>query len=512
MRINTPVTQHEYVLDKNTVLMSTTDIHSHITYTNSAFIEASGYTQDELTGQPHNIMRHPDMPQEAFRDMWNTLRQGECWVGTVKNRRKDGDHYWVRANMSPLYKGNQLFGYMSVRYTPLPEEVRQAERLYGQLSSKDGHGKKLHKGVVVRRGVLSFLSLFKKISVQSRMRIALAGALLMSLAGSLTNCSPWVLPGTMVVAFLLADWFLRRQISRPVGMVLRHLQDIATGKEPGSPRLDRVDEIGMMLRNVNQVGIRLYSLVNDTDVQIREMLVAGSQLAAGAEDLNARTTETLANLQHTAQATEQLMAAVRQSADTAAETVKLAASADDSAGKGEAAMKETSVMMTSISQASAKIVDIISVIDNIAFQTNILALNAAVEAARAGTHGRGFAVVASEVRKLAQHSASAAAEIKALIVSTVDTVASGEKTVEIASGHIEHIRAEVSRVSSMINEIHHTTEEQTAALTLINRSVEQVELMAQDNSAMVAQSASSTRDLMSRSTRLQDAVSTYGLK
>lgn len=511
MRINTPVTQHEYVLDKNIVLMSTTDINSYITYTNSAFIEASGYTQDELTGQPHNIMRHPDMPQEAFRDMWNTLRQGECWVGTVKNRRKDGDHYWVRANMSPLYKGNQLFGYMSVRYTPQPEEVKQAERLYGQLNG-GGHGQKLHKGVVVRRGLLSFLSLLKKISVQSRMRIALAGALLMSQAGSLTDYSPWVLPGTMVAAFLLADWFLRRQISRPVGMVLRHLQDIASGKEPGSPRLDRVDEIGMMLRNVNQVGIRLYSLVNDTDVQIREMSVAGSQLAAGAEELNARTTETLANLQHTAQATEQLMAAVRQSADTAAETVKLAASADDSAVKGEAAMGETKVMMKSISQASEKIVDIISVIDNIAFQTNILALNAAVEAARAGTHGRGFAVVASEVRKLAQHSASAAAEIKGLIVATVDTVAAGEKTVEIASGHIESIRTEVTRVSSMINEIHHTTEEQTAALTLINRSVEQVELMAQDNSAMVAQSASSTRDLMSRSTRLQDAVSTYGLK
>ncbi|WP_395306089.1 methyl-accepting chemotaxis protein [Enterobacter sp. ECC-019] len=273
-----------------------------------------------------------------------------------------------------------------------------------------------------------------------------------------------------------------------------------------------VKPIAIQLRNVNQVGIRLYSLVNDTDVQIREMSVAGSQLAAGAEELNARTTDTLANLQHTAQATEQLMAAVRQSADTAADTVKLAASADDSAVKGEAAMKETQAMMKSISHASEKIVDIISVIDNIAFQTNILALNAAVEAARAGTHGRGFAVVASEVRTLAQNSASAAAEIKGLIVATVDTVASGEKTVENASGHIESIRTEVTRVSSMIKEIHHTTEEQTAALTLINRSIEQIELMAQDNSVMVAESASSTRDLMSRSTRLQDAVTTYGLK
>ncbi|MEG9732284.1 PAS domain-containing protein, partial [Enterobacter asburiae] len=89
MRINSPVTQNEYVLDKNIVLMSTTDIHSHIVYTNSAFIEASGYTQEELSGQPHNIMRHPDMPEEAFRDMWNTLKQGECWAGTVKNRRKE---------------------------------------------------------------------------------------------------------------------------------------------------------------------------------------------------------------------------------------------------------------------------------------------------------------------------------------------------------------------------------------------------------------------------------------
>lgn len=136
MRVNAPITQQEYLLDDGTTLMSTTDVKSHITYANSAFIRVSGFDEHELMGTPHNVVRHPDMPVEAFADMWYTLQQGDSWTGLVKNRRKNGDHYWVRANVTPVYHHNQLAGYISVRNTPKAEEIQAAEPLYEAVQSK----------------------------------------------------------------------------------------------------------------------------------------------------------------------------------------------------------------------------------------------------------------------------------------------------------------------------------------------------------------------------------------
>lgn len=133
MRTNLPVTQQEYVFDDNATLMTTTDISSHITYANDAFIEASGFSPEEISGQPHNMVRHPDMPPEAFADMWATLKQGEPWTGLVKNRRKNGDHYWVRANAIPVVRDGKVQGFMSVRTKPGKQEVRETEKLYREF-------------------------------------------------------------------------------------------------------------------------------------------------------------------------------------------------------------------------------------------------------------------------------------------------------------------------------------------------------------------------------------------
>lgn len=136
MRINNPVTQHEYLLPDDATLMSTTDTQSYITYANSAFIDSSGFSEADLMGQPHNHIRHPDMPPEAFADLWFTLKQGESWTGLVKNRRKNGDHYWVRANVTPVYRHDALTGYISVRNVPTREEVQAAEQLYQAVNEK----------------------------------------------------------------------------------------------------------------------------------------------------------------------------------------------------------------------------------------------------------------------------------------------------------------------------------------------------------------------------------------
>ena len=510
MRVNMPVTQREYQLDPGTTLMSTTDVNSRIIYANSAFIHVSGFSEDELIFKPHNLVRHPDMPAEAFADMWFTLQQGESWTGLVKNRRKNGDHYWVRANVTPVYHHDKLTGYISVRNKPDKQEINVAETFYKNVKNKNIRSHAFYKGLVVRTGLFSFLSALQKMSVSWRLRLPLFitgfSSLLFSLAG--LNWL-WAAVATFIV-FLAADLFLQVQIRNPLKTILKQAQQLVSGKKADSVHLNRVDEIGLLMRSVNQFGLNLHSLVEDVGAQVGGMADISDLMAKNSTALSARTEETAANLQQTAAAIEQITGAVEQSADTVVQASKLADSATTVAQKGGKIMQETIGMMQSISHASSKVVDIISVIDGIAFQTNILALNAAVEAARAGTEGRGFAVVAAEVRVLAQRSATAAKEIKTLIEANMHSVETGGKMVENAGKQISKIISEVVQMSGLIKEISHATHEQTSALALINTSLAQIETMTQNNADMVAQSSESSETLNWQATRLRSAIDVYG--
>jgi aerotaxis receptor len=172
MRANLPVTQQEFPYPDGVTLMSITDTSSHITYANASFIRVSGYGDEELIGQPHNVVRHPDMPVEAFADMWATLKGGDTWTGFVKNRRKDGDHYWVRANVTPMVRDGQVTGYMSVRTRPSEREIASAEALYASVREGRAKGIAFHKGIVVRAGLLAWMSWFKVMPLDMRLTIA----------------------------------------------------------------------------------------------------------------------------------------------------------------------------------------------------------------------------------------------------------------------------------------------------------------------------------------------------
>ncbi|MCG8707336.1 PAS domain-containing protein [Brenneria sp. 4F2] len=510
MKLNTPVTQQEYLLDIDTILMSTTDTNSYLTYANSAFIDVSGFSESELINQPHNIVRHPDMPPEAFADMWFTLKQGDSWTGLVKNRRHNGDHYWVRANVTPVYHQNKLTGYISVRNTPSADEIKSAEPLYAAMNKKQAGKRKLYKGLVIRTGLFSPLSILQKLSVRWRLRLAVLTAGIIPALLALGGVHPIGLTAMTLLLILLMDGFLQQQIARPLKIILRQAQDVVSGRKGQAVRLNRVDEIGLLLRAVNQFGLNLHSLVDDVGTQVKGMTEVSHKLAENNIALNTRTEETSANLQQTAAAIEQITAAVQQSSETATQATQMAETASRTTIKGGEIMKETIGMMDFISKASHKIVDIIGVIDSIAFQTNILALNASVEAARAGVQGKGFAVVAAEVRNLAQHSASAAKEIKVLIDDNVKNVKSGEAMVENAGKHIGEIVDEVLQVSKMINEISHAAHEQTSALGLINTSIAHIEEMTQHNTDMVAQSTDTAEGLNNQAKRLNSAINVYG--
>ncbi len=513
MRNNQPVTQHEYEIPEDATLMSTTRADGTITYANATFVQVSGFTPEELVGAPHNVVRHPDMPREAFADMWATIQGGEPWMALVKNRRKNGDHYWVRANAVPLMRNGQPQGYMSVRTRPTREEIDGAEALYADLREGRAGGRQLYKGIVIRTGLGRLGSLLKTMSTRTRMYAPLA-ALVPVVAGGAWACGvgglalAGVAAITAVATGLVAAW-LEVQIAQPLHAVHRRALRVATGEGRNGPAITRVDEIGMTLRTIDQLGLMFRWLVDDVSEQVLNVQRASSEIAQGNNDLSARTEQAASAVQQTASSMAQMTATVSNNATTASQANQLAVSASDAASRGGHAVGEIVGTMNEITDSSRRIADIIGVIDGIAFQTNILALNAAVEAARAGEQGRGFAVVAGEVRALAQRSANAAKEIKTLIENSVDRVASGARRVDDAGRTMDDLVVQVKRVADLIADISASTAEQSTGVEQVDRAVVELDNITQQNAALVEQSAAASESLRQQATSLVDAVGVF---
>ena len=498
----TYVTQNEYPLDDDTTLMSTTDAHSYITHANDTFVQVSGYQLDELTGQPHNMVRHPDMPKAAFADMWYTLQQGEPWSGIVKNRRKNGDHYWVRANAVPMVRRGQVTGYMSIRTRATAEEIAAVEPLYRALN--DGRCKKrIHKGLVVGKGWLGKLPAMPlRWRVRSVMAVLFAG-----LAATLAATSAGWLPlAAAAVVMLMGTLLFEQQIVRPIENVARQALKVATGERNSVQHLNRSDELGLTLRAVGQLGLMCRWLINDVSSQVVSVRDGSDRLAQGNEDLNDRTRQTVANVQQTVATMNQMAASVQSNSETAAEVDKLSVAASSAATKGGNAMQTVVKTMDDIADSTQRIGSITSLINDIAFQTNILALNAAVEAARAGEQGKGFAVVAGEVRHLASRSASAANDIRKLIDASASKVQSGSEQVHAAGRTMDDIVVQVKNVTQLIAQISHATSEQATGLSELTRAVAELDSITQKNADLVEESARISAMVKHRAGRLKDAV------
>jgi aerotaxis receptor len=513
VRNNQPVTRSEFDYADDATLMSVTDTQSHISYANAAFVSVSGFEREEIVGQPHNIVRHPDMPKEAFADMWATLKGGESWSALVKNRRRNGDHYWVRANATPVRRNGQLVGYMSVRTKPTRSDVQAAETLYRDLREGTPRGRALHKGLLVRTGVHAWRSWLQTMSVRWRIRwcsvVSVACIVGICAAAGLSTSALGIVTAAAVLASLASDLWLQSQVASPLATVLRVALKAAEGNPERNVTLDRVDEIGMLLRAVNQSALNLRSLLDDVSEQAKAVHAGTAEMATGNNDLSLRTEQTASSLQETAASMEQFGATVRQNADSARQADQLAAAAAAIANKGGEVVEQVVQTMKGIHESSSRIADIIGVIDGIAFQTNILALNAAVEAARAGEVGRGFAVVASEVRSLAGRSADAAKEIKSLIGASVERVAQGTVLVDQAGTTMGELVASMKRVTDIVAEISAASAQQSAGVAQVGEAVSQMDHATQQNAALVEQSAAAAENLKQQAQRLLDAVAAF---
>jgi aerotaxis receptor len=515
MRNNQPVTQREYPFPDGVTLMSTTDTQSYIRYANEAFVEVSGYSREEILGQPHNMVRHPDMPVEAFADMWATLKNNESWTALVKNRRKNGDHYWVRANATPVERNGQVTGYMSVRTKPGSEEVAAAEELYRRFREGRAQGLAFHKGIVVRTGLMAWTSWLQVMPMRWRVRLSVSLGLGVSLLATwLAGASGAVLGATaggLVAAALLLIFLLQSQLVTPLERILVQAQKVASGQPAQDLHFNRVDEIGMLMRAVSQAGFNLRALVDDVAARSQVVASASQQMASGNLDLSAPTESQASALEETAASMEELSSTVKQNADNARQANQLAQSASTVAVKGGEVVAQVVDTMKGINDSSKKIADIISVIDGIAFQTNILALNAAVEAARAGEQGRGFAVVAGEVRNLASRSAEAAKEIKTLITDSVSRVEQGSALADQAGNTMNDIVSGIRRVTDIMGEISAASAEQSAGVSQVGEAVTQMDQATQQNAALVEEMAAAASSLKSQAQELVQAVAVFKL-
>jgi aerotaxis receptor len=454
VKTNMPVTQKEVFLEPGKPIVTKTDLKGRITYANESFVAISGFNRNELIGESHNAVRHPDMPPEAFEDMWTTIKAGQPWRGLVKNRAKNGDHYWVEAFVTPMTLDGRTVGYQSVRNIPKRDDVASAEALYRAVRDKSIAFPKTPR-YKERLGLAARVWL----SAGSSSLLAIGGAALGGLWGML-------MAGLAALTALGGAWYLSSGVVSRLNSLQAAMVALDEGKlatridAPKGPLRELFVGLEVMRIHLRAMFADVLVSASEVDERSKELdsamraLVISTgaqgenvmQVAAAMEEMSVSINEVSSN-------TDRSLEAVRRTETSAHDAMQTMEAGIASSHRVVGVVTQSQTRISEVNASVEKISAVSQVINDIAEQTNLLALNAAIEAARAGEQGRGFAVVADEVRKLAERTRTSTKDIALAVTDIIQLASSAVDTMSATAGEVARSTGDIEASSNGLQAI-----------------------------------------------------------
>lgn len=507
MRINLPITEREHPIPEGARLISTTNAKGEIESANEAFIRISGFSAAELQGQPHNLVRHPDMPESVYRNFWDTLRRGKPWMGIVKNRCKNGDHYWVSAYVAPVFEHGRPVGYQSVRTRPSDIHKARAEKLYARLRAGKPLWSRWMPGLQTQVMLLA-------------LGAALLGLGSAGLAARLGAPLDLMLAGLVLAAAAMGARLVTRRLQR-LSQTAQAVFDNDIGCAIYGDGHDVIAQAELAMTMQRAQRDALLGRVEDL---IAELAHSSAETSTAAEESARVVTAQTQEIDQVVLATAQMNDGAQEISHTTATASTSTHAAADRARLGQEtvarstqamhvlvdAVTQAATVMQTLREESRSIRHVLDVINDIASQTNLLALNAAIEAARAGDAGRGFAVVANEVRELAGRVSKSTDDINGMIErleSRATQAAAGmdhstqtarhvAEEVEQANRVMADIQASMETIEAMNHEIAAVAEQQSQVATAISRRMADIDGGVQITRAAADRSRATSESLV----------------
>ncbi len=516
MRNNQPITNREKSIPPRAILVSKTDLKGLIVYASKDFSEASEFEISAMVDEPHNLVRHPDMPQAAFVDLWQRIKNGRPWRGLVKNRAKSGDHYWVDAQVSPQFKNGQLVGFMSVRRQPARTQIEEAERLYAALNAQGKNAK-----IDTRNGLHRFLDSF---SLSARFGALLVGVILLAILPLLFSLleipSRYCTAVLIVVSAMILPILIwtRGVVLKQVKLANVVLKEMGEGNFTHPIDIRDDSELGSVLESIQIMHTNISGLIFQMTENGLEMNAGAKTLAESSQSLSAAieqiaqqssiisstSTQVSENLQTVSSAVEEMSCAINEVAREAAESARVSSEAAGIVTHSQNQIRELNASAENIGR-------VIEIIGKISEKIDLLALNASIEAAGAGEAGRAFTVVASEIKELARQTAASSIDIRKQIQSiqssTREAITSIGSITEIIKKMNEgsvSIASSVEQQSMTTKEIAASVSQISTASTEINQNISGISLGVTES----AKDAHRISDLSIQLKALSDTVAT----